>query len=1384
MPPVPNFFLLNKRLSGFSLIVFIIISITTTVTAQVPDLKFTTLTARDGLSANTVNAILKDKYGLLWIATEEGLSSYNGNTFKTYVPHSPDMSIFQSKEVFALHEDQAGNLWAGTPGGGLFLYDRKTDEFEIYPRKNTKYQLSNNFITAISSDHLGKIWVSTMHGVNIIDYKTGKIVKLEIDPHHLGGSRSENTLCMFEDKGQKVWIGTLFGLYQYDYASHQTRLFRHNPKDGRSLVDDTVKTIAQDNDGQIWVGTNNGLSRLSADQNSFTNFKYNSSDGKSISGNIIYSIVSDTDQRIWIGTEGGLDVMDTRTGALTKYERNGRERFGINSRSVRCIYLDNSGIYWVGTYAGGINKYDKNLTLFNVKKYSEFDPRGLNAPLVTSFAESSNGDLYVGTDGGGLSIFYPVSGLFSHIRMLSKNKINADGLPILCMSLDRRQQLWIGTFRNGLFNFDTRNGTYKQMLYGNGPYHINSNEIFCIKEDRTGNIWIGTNGEGVNIYSPQTKRFLKFAPEQQAEKDRILPINGYIRAIEEDQQGNIWIGSYGSGIAVYHPSDRQFTVLNMAGTGLQIDKILSLYKDSRNNMWIGTSGEGLFCYDGQTKKIVSFSVSKGLPNPVIRKILEDHDGNMWISTNNGVACLNWKTKQIDTYNADNGLQNNAFLNGSGLVTSDQTIYFGGVEGFNYIKPSDIKVNKNIPGVQLNLLKVNNQVIKPGEGSVLTENISIAKGISLNFGQNFAIGYSALNFTLPDQNRYAYRLKGFEKKWNNAGTETIANYTNINPGTYTFEVRAANNNGIWNNKATKITVVIRPPFYRTTLAYLSYLGLFGALLWFLRRRGIQKLQKKYELQQERHDAERQHELDLMKIKFLTNLSHEFRTPISLILAPSDNLLSMYKDNHIAAQLTVIRRNAGRLLQLVNQLLDFRKMEEHELTLNITDGDVISFLKETIVSFQELANSKGIELAYNFVPEKLLVRFDHDKMERVLFNLLSNAFKFTPAGGKIGVDLGIIPEQTDTMLATICIKVTDTGMGIPAEKIGRIFERFFQGKQGPAGSNEGSGIGLSITREFVQMHGGHISVASELDKGTTFTILLSLTKVLSDEAAKPISDADVHAIVSTHIPGKSNLGKTKTIELPTVLIVEDNDDFRSYLKDNLKIFYRIVDASDGVEGWNKALSCHPQLIVSDVNMPYMDGLEFSRKLKGDKRTSHIPVILLTALTGIERQLNGLDTGANDYLTKPFNFEILQAKIRNLLNLNVNSKSAYSKQIKILPYPVKIESSSEQFLHNVVVYIDERLNKENISIEDLSSHFDMSRGTFYNRMLEITGMPPVEFIRSYKLDRAATLLKESDLTITEIAYKAGFGTPHYFTKTFKVKFDMLPSEFRILKKQPLKS
>ncbi|HEX8021307.1 hybrid sensor histidine kinase/response regulator transcription factor [Mucilaginibacter sp.] len=1353
--------------------------------AQNTDVKFTTLTTKDGLSANTVNAILKDRYGLLWIATEEGLSSYNGNNFKTYIPRSPDMSVFQSKEVFALHEDAVGDLWAGTPGSSLYLYNRKTDSFDMYPQKGAKAQLTNRFITAICSDHLGKLWVATMGGVNIVDHKTGRIEKLDIDPRREGGSRSENTLCVFEDKTKKMWIGTLFGLYQYDFNTRQIRLYRHNNSDARSLVNDTVKTIAQDKDGGIWIGTNNGLSRLSEDQNSFANYKYVRGDARSVSGNIIYQVVSDTDEHIWIGTEGGLDVLNIHTGAITQYVRNGRERFSINSRAIRCVYIDKNGIYWIGTYPGGINKFDKNLTLFNVKKYSEFDPEGLNAPLVTSFAEGRDGIIYVGTDGGGLNIFNPSTGLFSHPNIVSRNGINADGLPILNMTMDRHEQLWIGTFRNGLFVYDTRTGAYRQMLQDEGPFHINSNEIFCTREDRAGNMWIGTNGAGVDMYNPETKRFLKIAPEQRLERDKTLPVNGYIRAIEEDRQGNIWIGSFGSGIAVYNPRLQTFAVLDMGSTGFPINKILSLYEDRRGNMWIGTGGEGLFCYNEQTKKITAYGGDKGLPNPVVRKVLGDGEGNIWISTNNGIGCLNWNTQKIVCYNSDNGLQNNAFLLGAGFLASNRTLYFGGVEGFNFFKPSDIKINKNIPAVQLTSLKVDNKPVVPGEGSVLQENLQVARSIQLAFGQNFAISFSALNYTLPNQNRYAYRLKGFENSWNNVGNITTANYTNIDPGTYTFEVRAANNNGVWNNEGARITVIIRPPFYRTTVAYIFYIVLVGLSLYFIWRGGVKKLQRKFEVQQERYNAERQHELDTMKIKFLTNLSHEFRTPISLILAPADNLLALQKDSHIASQLTVIKRNAKRLLHLVNQLLDFRKMEEHELTLNLTDGNICRFLKDVVSSFQDLAASKAINLNVNFPSEPLAVKFDHDKIERIFFNLLSNAFKFTTAGGNVSVSVEVMSAESDPDITCIRIKVTDTGIGIPAEKLDKIFDRFFQALQENGTASQGSGIGLSITKEFVQMHGGTISVASKPEQGASFTVNLPLPNAViqntegiaqtSGLANLPTAQPDLSVTVSGR--------KSKNGDLPTLLIVEDNDDFRFYLKDNLKTFYKVVDAANGLEGWNKALSCHPDIIVSDVNMPQMDGLQFSRKLKNDKRTSHIPVILLTALNGFDQQLTGLESGANDYLTKPFSFEILQAKVRNLLALNMNSKSAYSKQIKITPMPVDIESSSEKFLNNVVVYIDERLNKENVSIEDLASNFDMSRGTFYNRMLEITGKPPVEFIRSYKLDRAAVLLAESDFTITEIAYKVGFGTPHYFTKTFKAKFNMLPSEFRAMKREELK-
>jgi DNA-binding response OmpR family regulator/nitrogen-specific signal transduction histidine kinase len=533
------------------------------------------------------------------------------------------------------------------------------------------------------------------------------------------------------------------------------------------------------------------------------------------------------------------------------------------------------------------------------------------------------------------------------------------------------------------------------------------------------------------------------------------------------------------------------------------------------------------------------------------------------------------------------------------------------------------------------------------------------------------------------------------------------------------------------------------------------------------------------EQERKEAHRVHELDRLKIKFLTNLSHEFRTPISLILGPVDRLLSQQKNEPSYGHLQMIKRNGRRLLNLVNQLLDFRKMEEHELKLYPSEGELVSFVKEVCESFKDLSERKKIDFIFHSDIDQLYTLFDHDKMERILFNLLSNAFKFTLEGGKIRLALENLEENTEQYKTWVLIKVIDTGIGIPEDKKEKIFERFFQATTAAAILNQGTGIGLSITKEFVKMHGGTIDVESEPGRGTTFNLRLPFvpaectTKADEDVPEDQLNVAP--ALIEEHkqLPEQARPVKHQ-LEIPSILLVEDNEDFRFYLKDNLRFHYKVFEATNGKEGWQSALAHHPQLIVSDISMPFMNGIELSRKIKSDKRTSHIPVILLTALTGEEEQLKGLETGANDYITKPFNFEVLNAKIKNLLILNSTLKSTYTKQINVLTPDVEIESDNEKLLKEIMLYLEENLTNPQLSVEELSRHVGMSRSSLYSKLLELTGQTPVEFIRAVKLDKAAILLEKSDMNVAQIAYSVGFSTPNYFAKSFKTKFNMLPSEY----------
>lgn len=1360
----------------------VVCSLITRATAQENQINFTSLTAQNGLSYNTVNAILKDRYGWMWFATEDGLNRFDGTRFTVYRHKAGDTSSLPDNNITCMYEDGAGNLWVATGRGMVSMYNRKKDVFA--PVAGYKGAgLLDNCVRSLGGDYTGKIWVANFSGLHLIDPATRTVTPQPLVTLEGTTPAQKLALNVFEDSQRRLWVGTSHGLYLYHRQQNRFQRFCHNSANPASLVSDSVNCLAEDKNGTLYIGTDNGLSMLARGSNHFTSYRPNTANAPG--SNIVYTVAADPNGEIWMGTENGLTILQTATGHTRRIVPDARNVYSLGNKAIRAIYIDKQGIYWLGCYMGGINKYDKNLNLFQQKQSNAFDPQGLSAPLVTSFAPAPDGDVFAGTDGGGLNLYHRATGLFTHI---SGGKTGlSDKLAVLALEKDATGQVWLGTFSKGLFRYNPATGTSTHLTKGTGKDALSCDDIFSLRADSRGWLWIGTNGAGTDVYDTRTNRMLyHYTRKPAAAHQRLLPLNGYIRGIEEDWQGNMWIGSCGTGLVRLNPATGRSELYTTTNSDLPSADVRCMLYDSHHNLWVGT-GNGLSRFDTVSRRFITYNEKQGMVNTVVHHIIEGDNGMLWVSTNNCISSFNTATQQFTNYLHYNGVQNNNFVIRSGIRLADGEIFFGGLDGFNSFYPGHLRQNRNVPAVVFTDLHVANQAVTPSDRGPIQEHISTTGNIRLHYGQNFSLSFAALDYTSPEQNKYAYRLEGFDKDWIAAGAGQTASYTNIDPGDYVFHVKACNNDGVWNTTGATVHIHIAPPFWRTGYAWLLYIAVIAGMLLYSRYRTLEKMRRGFaaeqekllarqQLEQERKEAEVARELDQLKIKFLTNLSHEFRTPISLIMGPVDNLLGKKQDEATSSQLGMIKRNARRLLNLVNQLLDFRRLEEHELTLHALPGEITGFVREVFDSFTDMAARKKINYQLHCTVNPLFVAFDHDKLERILFNLLSNAFKFTQANGSISVQVQADAQVTDgaERLTWLTLQVTDTGIGIPEEKQERIFERYFQSNTATAILSQGSGIGLSITREFVQMHGGTIAVESRPGQGTTFTIRLPFAVMQPLHTATPVPPALPQPQAQRPEPAIAPAGTAEAGEKVTLLLVEDNDDFRFYLKDNLRSSYHVVEAANGKEGWQKALALHPQLIVSDINMPEMDGLQLSRKIRNDKRTSHIPVILLTALPGEENELKGLATGASDYLTKPFNVELLHARIHNQLQMSRRLKDTFTKQIKVTGPEVEISSDDAGFLQRVLLYIEDNLNDTGLSVEALSRHLGLSRSTLYSKMMELTGNPPVEYIRNVKLDKAAVLLEKSDLNIAQIAYTTGFTTPNYFTRAFKARFKMQPSEF----------
>ncbi|WP_207428938.1 hybrid sensor histidine kinase/response regulator transcription factor [Pedobacter sp. SYSU D00535] len=1384
----------------FSRFIFFLACIVTPalVLAQQGGYQFSHLTVRDGLPHNQINCIYKDQKGFIWFGTVAGLARFDGFSFKLYQHKSSDSTTVGDNDIRSINEGPGGKMWVESRVG-VHVYDPKTDRFT--PRVDQelrKLSIPDNTIKVVRKDKSNNFW-----------FISGKTGLYRFDPRRQTTSYIKHILRDRTTISSSPIIDLRFGPNDEPWLIHVDGLLERIDRKTEQAVqrvqlvskqikikNDTYK-IFIDSEGDLWVYDSmfsQGVfyvDKLSGTVKTInkTSFPYR------LSSNIVSGIIEDANKKIWIATDhGGLNIIDKanrKVGYIFNQEDNEKS---ISQNNLSSIYYDDLGTLWVGTYKRGVNYFHPGIVKFGLVKHSR-SPNSLVYNDINDFVEDRAGNLWIATNGKGLTHYNRKLQTFKTYQHVPSDPNSLAHDAVVCTYFDKAGKLWVGTYSGGLDYFD---GT-KFHHFKHNPTDatsISDNRISAILEDSSGRFWITTMGGGLNLFDKDTKRFKAFNVQ-----GGHLNSN-YIFCILEDSRRNIWIGTgYGLSVLPYN-SGKFFHVVNRGenGNSLVHNSINCLREDSKGNIWIGTR-EGLSIYNPRAKKFANYSVADGLPDNNIQELESDKGGNFWISTSNGLSKASVQygrefALKFTNFDESDGLQGKEFNRAASLKLKSGELVFGGADGFNIFDPAKIKINKNRSPLFITDLQLFNKSVKVGEvidgDVVLDQSILDTKELILKSHQNvFTIAFAALNYLEPHKVKHQYMMEGFDRTWTTAETGVRkATYTNLDAGDYTFKVRVSSPDGGWTEDPLELRVRVLPPFYKSSWAYTLYALAFFGCLYLIRQRGIRKLKSEFAaeqdrlemqrvidqekaeakrlIEQERLEAMRYRELDALKIKFLTNISHEFRTPLSLILAPIEKLLKQNQENpKTLDQIAVIKRNARRLLHLVNQLLDFRKMELKELKLQKRSGDIVKFVKEIAFSFKDIAEQKKIQLTFNSAFDELVISFDQDKVERILFNLLSNAFKFTLEGGRVSVTVDI---TTDKQLE---IKVRDTGIGIERDKQAKIFESFFQNEIPDAIINQGSGIGLSIAKEFARLHGGDILLESEVNLGSCFTLLLpSASPTIDAKTEEPLEEIIVGDSEAVELvkPEDSPVSTKKL----TVLIVEDDADFRFYLKDNLKEDFNVIEAGNGKEGWQKALFYHPSIVVTDISMPEMNGIELCKKIKNDNRTLHIPVVLLTANTGEQSHLEGLGSGANDYMTKPFSFEILQTKLRNLLKQQESFRKTYQRQVEVKPADVEIESADEKFLQEAIKIIEKNISNTNFSIDELSVLLYVSRVTLYKRIFNLTGKTPLEFLKSYRMKRAVQLLERGDFTISQVSYKVGFKTARNFVKSFKTEFGVVPSKY----------
>lgn len=1312
------------------------------------DFSFRQIAALSELTAEAINSVEQDSLGYIWVGTNRGLFRYDSERFEAFTADASDPKSLSHNVVTDILITSENQLWISTRIG-LSVFNRNDQSFSrVYYHDSDGSENSGN-VSLMKQDATGNFWIIDEKGLGILDPTTRIISRIELN----NGEDMPTTLSV--NKNENIWIGSNRGnIYRVHNKTLEIQKYEINSGIG-------INSLAVENN-TLYIGNGStGLSVFSIHPDGLKPLSLQKHATALTETTDVRTIVKDSSGRLWIGTYNGLFIKG-KNNKFTKIQDN-----TINP-SVYCIMEDREKGIWVGTWLGGIFYYHPDNNEF--KTYRKNLSNGsLSNNVVSCFAETSSGQIFIGTEAGGLNQFNKETETFKKINIYQEKP----NLNIKDQCFDKRGGHWIATNRDGLFYKAPEKSGYHHFTEGEETgYHVSHRNIYALAPADSG-VWIGTHGGGVNFFDFKTK---KISFEASLFNGRIKLSNPYIRNMCLDSHGYLWTGTVnGLNRTNLHTGENQILTYGFDGN-VRNDYINSITQITEDEIWIGTRMAGINVFSYETNSFRKFNVNGFLNKKDVYGVYKDEDDNLWITTNNGLLLHNLETKHNRVFNKEDGLQGNWFCANAIIRSKNGRLYFGGTNGFSSIDPVHLAYNNRPPVVSINQITINNKTTK----SLNIKSSNKTQTIKLKPNQRtLYFEFSSDNYLIPQKNKYMYRLTNHYDQWLEVTGKAEIMFPNLDWGEYTFEVKSCNNDGVWSVQPARLKVIIPKPLYATTAAFTFYfiiiLGLFLFILTIIKNR----IKLQHQVMEERRHLNQIEAVNEMKIEFFTNISHEFRTPLSLIMGPLKNLLNEPNINEEQKRsLNIISRNASRLLSLINQILDLRKLERGKEKLSLIEFDLISFVKERVINFEEEAARKKIQFDFIHPEKSFTVEADIEKLDFIINNLLSNAFKFTNKKGKIEVKIESTPYISEneydnqTEFGTLNsnevfnIQITDTGLGIDQNDINAIFNRFVQGKNLVKDS---SGIGLSVCRDYVLLHYGKISLQSTPQKGSEFNVILPIRQMAET------SGSEAEMGTATKDEKISSLKPKITLPKPqfekTVLLVEDNNDLRDYLNTVLEKFFTVKTASNGKDGLNLLTQMQIDLVISDVMMPEMDGFELCQNIKSSVSISHIPVILLTALSSTDNRVTGINTGADAYITKPFEETELISQVNNLLQQRALLRKHYANSL-FVPNDESTDLDN-YFLSKINRIIDENLNNEDLNVDNFIKEIGISRSQLHRKLKSLTNYSTTEYIRNYRLEKALELMKSGEYTINEISFMVGFNTHTYFSRCFKKHFNKTPKE-----------